>query len=224
LQSGRLLFVADYNPTNQKHIHKDGAYVALSGDEGKTWTMKRLPANILTLGYTTATQGPDGIIHIATTKNATNYEIELNEAWVLDRTAGQPDNLSKEIADIRHHTERYPDGKVKATWSTGRTPDGRVVLDSEERFFYSDGKPMWSVSFHDGEKTGTERYRREDGTLVWVKTYGADDAWTWDNFDREGKRTAESHWRKKTLLDSDVPYTTPDKIPGADKLPAPPGM
>ena len=75
------------NPKNEKHIHKDGAYVALSDDDGKTWTIKRLPLDILTVGYTTATQGPDGIIHIATSKNTVNYEIELNEAWVLDKTA-----------------------------------------------------------------------------------------------------------------------------------------
>jgi hypothetical protein len=224
LQSGRLFFVADYNPTNQKHIHKDGAYVALSSNDGGTWTMKRLPANILTVGYTTATQGPDGIIHIATTKNTTNYEIELNEAWVLDKSAGESESLPPRVADIQHHTERYPGGKVEATWSTGRTADGRVVLDGEERFFYPDGKPMWNASFHAGEKASTERYQREDGTLAWVKTYGADGMWTWENFDREGKRTAESHWRNKTLLDSDVPDTTPDKVPGADKLPTPPGM
>lgn len=28
LKSGRLFFVADYNPTHQKHLHKDGAYVS----------------------------------------------------------------------------------------------------------------------------------------------------------------------------------------------------
>ena len=84
LLDGKLFFVADFNPKNQKHIHKDGAYVALSSDDGKTWTIKPLPANILTVGYTTATQGPDGIIYIATTKNTVNYEIELNEAWVSD--------------------------------------------------------------------------------------------------------------------------------------------
>ncbi len=60
LASGRLFFVADYNPNHEKHIHKDGAFVALSNDDGKTWKMKRLPADILTVGYVTATQGPDG--------------------------------------------------------------------------------------------------------------------------------------------------------------------
>jgi len=83
---------------------------------------------------------------------------------------------------------------------------------------------MWTVSFHAGRKTGEERYQREDGTPMWVKTYGADNTWTWDTFDATGKRTAESHWRGKTLLSSDVPDGGPfDKVPGADKLPPPPG-
>ncbi len=69
LASGRLFFVADFNPHNEKHLHKDGAYVALSDDDGKTWKQKRLPADILTVGYVTATQGPDGVIHIVTSKN-----------------------------------------------------------------------------------------------------------------------------------------------------------
>ena len=43
LASGRLFFVADFNPNNEKHLHKDGAYVALSDDDGKTWKQKRLP-------------------------------------------------------------------------------------------------------------------------------------------------------------------------------------
>lgn len=64
LKSGRLFFVANFNPKPEKHIHKDGAYVALSDDDGKTWTMKPLPSNVLTVGYTTATQGADGVTHL----------------------------------------------------------------------------------------------------------------------------------------------------------------
>jgi len=60
------------------------------GGRRKTWKQKRLPADILTVGYVTATQGPDGLIHIATSKNTVNYEIELNEAWVLTPDAAKP--------------------------------------------------------------------------------------------------------------------------------------
>jgi antitoxin component YwqK of YwqJK toxin-antitoxin module len=125
---------------------------------------------------------------------------------------------------VQNFTEHYPNGKVKATWSAGRASDGRVLLDGAEHFFYASGKPMWTVTFRAGRKTGEERYQREDGTPIWVKAYGADSTWTWDTFDAAGKRTAESHWRGKTLLSSDVPDNGPfDKIPGADKLPPPSG-
>ncbi|HTF64872.1 MAG TPA: sialidase family protein, partial [Edaphobacter sp.] len=212
-----------FNPTHQKHLHKDGSYVALSNDDAKTWTIKRLPANVLTVGYTTATQGPDGVIHVVTSKNKVNYEIELNEAWILDKSAGDSQTPAGDLTHVQLFTERYPNGKTKATWSAGRAADGRVLLEGAEHFFYPSGKPMWTVSFHAGEKTGEERYQREDGTPIWVKTYAADGTWTWDNFDEEGKRTATSHWRGKTLLSSDVPDGPFDKVPGADKLPPPPG-
>jgi len=213
LLDGKLFFVADYNPKNQKHIHKDGAYVALSSDDGQNWTIKRLPSNIVTVGYTTATQGPDGIIHIATTKNTVNYEIELNEAWLLDKDATDQIASSSETESgkVTKHSERYPTGKFKSSWSTATLPDGRIVLEGLERFFYPSGRPMWTVNFHDGEKTGEERYQREDGTLIWLKTYNTDGTWTWQNYDAAGHLTATSHWHHKTLLNSDVPDTTPDK-------------
>jgi len=224
LHSGRLFFVADLNPNRQKHIHKDGAYVALSDDDGATWTMKQLPANILTVGYVTATQGPDGVIHIATTKNIVNYEIELNEAWVLDKNAGEETSAPAHVTGTKSYTERYPNGKVKATWSAGRSADGRVLLDGTERFFYPNGKPVWTVNFHAGDKTGEERFLREDGTPMWVKTYADDGTWTWENFDAAGKRVATSHWKGKHLISSDVPDGPVDKVPGSDKMPTPEGM
>jgi hypothetical protein len=153
-----------------------------------------------------------------------NYEIELNEAWILDKSAGDTQTPAGEITHIQHVTERYPSGKVKATWSAGRTADGRILLEGKQQFFYPSGKPMWTVTFHAGKKTGEERYQREDGTSIWVKNYSAGGTWTWHNFDEHGKQTAESRWRGKTLESSDVPENGPfDKIPGADKLGPPPG-
>ncbi len=206
LASGRLFFVADYNPKNEKHLHNDGAYVALSGDDGATWTVKRLPLEVHTVGYTTATQGADGVIHVVTSKNKPDYEIELNEAWILDKSAGANIAASGLVRDVQHFTERYPgSAKVMATWSAGRFADGRVLLDGPETFFYPTGKPMWSIDFHAGRKVGEERYFRADGTPVWVKQYATDGTWTWNNFDRAGKRIATSIWHGKTLLSSDVP-------------------
>jgi len=206
LASGRLFFVADYNPTNQKHIHKDGAYVALSDNDGKTWKMKHLPANILTVGYVTATQGLDGLIHIATSKNTVNYEIELNEAWVLDDSLSNratPD-LSQPITvtKVSEHRENWPNGKLKADWYSGRSSDGRILLEGPQTFYYPDGSKQWVATFHLGKKFGEEIQLRPDGSKIWQKTYSADGNWTWNNFNAAGKLTSESTWRGKTLMDA----------------------
>ena len=128
------------------------------------------------------------------------------------------------MTGTKSYTERYPNGKVKATWSAGRSADGRVLLDGTERFFYPNGKPVWTVNFHAGDKTGEERFLREDGTPMWVKTYADDGTWTWENFDAAGKRVATSHWKGKHLISSDVPDGPVDKVPGSDKMPTPEGM
>jgi hypothetical protein len=220
LASGRLFFVADAKPTRQMHKPTDGAYVALSDDDGANWTIKPLPRDIQTVGYVTATQGADGLIHIATTKNKPNFEIELNEAWVLDKNAGadaSPDDGP--VRDARRFTERYPNGKVYATWGAGRTESGRVLLEGPETFTYPDGKTMWSMTFDAGRKIGEERYLRADGTRVWVKTWAKDGSWTWDTFDREDKQTAESKWKGKTMESSTVPEPVLRKK--SDNLPEP---
>ncbi len=206
LASGRLFFTGDFNDGKQKHAHTEGAYVALSDDDGTTWTTKRLPADVLTVGYTTSTQGADGTIHIVTSKNSPNYEIELNEAWVLDKDATGADaaNTKAGNASVSHQVGDAHE-KTVATWGSLVVPDGRILLDGPESFTYANGKPMWSVTFKAGHKTGDEQYLREDGTPIWKKHYADDGTWTWDNFDASGKQIAESHWRNKTLLSSDVP-------------------
>jgi len=200
LASGHLFFVADRNPNHEKHLHKDGAFVALSNDDGKTWKIKTLPSDILTVGYVTATQGPNGIIHIVTSKNTVNYEIDLNEAWVLSPDAeASPDPDS--VGPVAKHTERWPSGKLKAEWDTARANDGEILLEGPQTFYFENGDPQWTASFHLGKNTGDETLYRLNGTKEWTKSYGAGDAWTWRTFDESGKPTAESHWRNKTLLD-----------------------
>jgi hypothetical protein len=205
LASGRLFFTGDYNPKHEKHLHKDGAYAALSDDDGAHWTIKRLPADVLTVGYTTSTQDASGVIHIVTSKNKPNYEIELNEAWVLDKEAGADcSSAPVSVAKTQQVSERLPNG-AKAQWSAAKAIDGRVLLDGPTTFSYASGKPMYSATFKAGQKVGEERYLREDGTPYWTKTYAGDGTWTWLNFDASGKQTAKSEWRGKTLVSSDVP-------------------
>jgi len=204
LASGRLFFVADYDPNNEKHVHKDGAFVALSDDDGKTWKQKSLPANIETVGYVTATQGPDGVIHIATSKNTVNYEIELNEAWVLSEASGD----NSVVGGLRalgstDHRESWPNGKLKAIWSSARASDGRILLEGPQTLYNEAGRKEWTTTFHLGNKIGDEFFYRADGSRLWQKTYALDGTWTWRNFDEAGNLTATSHWRNKTLIDAD---------------------
>ena len=206
LASGRLFFVADYNPNHEKHIHKDGAYVALSDDDGKTWKQKRLTANILTVGYVTATEGPDGVIHIATSKNTVNYEVELNEAWVLSDSEDKTPEPTA-IAHIEKHRELWPNGRLKSEWSTGRANDGEILLEGPQAFYFEDGRKQWTVQFHLGKKVGDETFYRADGTKEWVKSYGTNNEWTWRNFDGAGRQTSESRWRGKTLASADLAKT-----------------
>ena len=200
LASGKLFFVADYNPNRMKHIHKDGAYVAWSEDDGKTWRMKRLP-DVLTVGYVTATQGKNGIIHIVTSKNKPNYEIEMNEAWLLDSAAtGATTMLATTMRHVSRHVERYANGKPYAVWSDGQANDGEYLLNGRETFYFPNGHVQWICNYRLGKKTGFERLFRRDGSKAWEKTYGPKGSWTWRKFDHANRQTAESQWNGKTLV------------------------
>lgn len=202
LASGRLFFVADYNPKVMKHIHKDGSYAALSDDDGKTWKLRKLPDSIVTVGYTTSTQGPDGTIHIVTSKNKPDYEIELNEAWILSEAGISADPTS--ISALAHHSEKWPNGKLKGTWSTGRADDGRILLEGTKTLYDNAGRKQWIAQFHLGKKTGTEVFYRADGSKQWEKIYAPDGSWTWKLYDAAGKLTAESSWKGKTLAEATI--------------------
>jgi antitoxin component YwqK of YwqJK toxin-antitoxin module len=163
--------------------------------------MKRLP-EVLTVGYVTATQGKNGIIHIVTSKNHPNYEIELNEAWISDAANDAATTTPPTSIDhISRHIERYPDGAPRAVWSDGRANNGEMLLEGSETFYYPNGRVQWSLNYHLGRKTGVELLLRENGTKKWEKSYGPNDTWTWGVFDEAGQKTAESKWTGKTLVD-----------------------
>jgi len=207
LTSGRLFFVADFNPNHEKHLHKEGAFVALSSDDGKSWKIKRLPTDILTVGYVTATQAPNGLIHIVTSKNTANYEVVLNEAWVLAEDAAatpEPDS----VGPVTKHAEKWPNGKLKAEWGAARASDGEIVLEGPQTFYFENGAVQWTADFHLGKRVGDEVLYRADGSKLWAKSYGAEGSWTWRIFNDAGGPSALSHWRNKTLLDAE--FLTPN--------------
>jgi hypothetical protein len=171
LASGRLFFVADLFDKKKLGPEGAGAFVALSGDDGETWKTRRLP-HIVTVGYTTATQAPNGVIHIVTSKNEPPVHIELNEAWVLQ---GGPED-----AEAR----------------------GQYRLQGTQTFYYENHRKLWEVTYDRGRKTGVETLWNEDGGKRWERRYSPGGEWTWTIFGASGKVTAASRWRGKDLLDA----------------------
>jgi formylglycine-generating enzyme required for sulfatase activity len=171
LASGRLFFVADWSLRKTKQPRREGAFVALSDDDGDTWQQRDLPG-VCTVGYTTATQAPNGVIHVVTSKNTpADYDIELNEQWVLDGGAEAP---------------------VRAGY----------LLEGTGLFRYDNGGKQWEVTYKAGRKTGAETYWDRDGHKRWEKSYAADGVWTWRIFDPAGRPTAVSTWKGKDLIDA----------------------
>ena len=195
LASGRLFFVADLFDKKKLGGEGAGAFVALSDDDGETWQTRRLPG-MVTVGYTTATQAPNGVIHVVTSKNAPAPHIEMNEAWV--REGGPEFRESGASADAKAFRENYPGGRVKAEWSAARRASG-YRLEGTQTFYYRNGRKQWQATFVDGRRTGVETWWSDAGVKQWERTYAADGSWTWRIFDR-GELKEESRWKGKVLV------------------------
>jgi formylglycine-generating enzyme required for sulfatase activity len=203
LASGRLFFVADLY-ASKPGPRKPGAYVALSDDDGATWSKRDLPG-ISTVGYTTATQGPNGVIHIVTSKTGPELHIEMNEAWVRDGGPETPSDTA--VQDVKPYREDFAARKPMAEWSAGISPaDGKYRLDGRQTFYYFSGAKQWEATFSAGRRTGKETFWRADGKKLWEKTYEAEGTWRWAVFDDAGRQLAESRWNGKDLVDSRVLY------------------
>jgi formylglycine-generating enzyme required for sulfatase activity len=137
LASGRLFFVADLFDKKKLGPKGAGAFVALSDDDGETWTKRQLP-NLTTVGYTTATQAPNGVIHVVTSKSDPAVHIELNEAWVRE---GGPES-----------TER---GARRTGVETGRSADGRKQWERT----YTGDTWTWKIFDTAGRVTAESRWR-----------------------------------------------------------------
>jgi formylglycine-generating enzyme required for sulfatase activity len=137
LASGRLFFVADLFDKKKLGPKGAGAFVAVSDDDGETWTKRQLP-NLVTVGYTTATQAPNGVIHIVTSKSDPAVHIELNETWVLE---GGPESTS-------------PAGR-RTGLETGRSADGRKQWERN----YTGDTWTWKLFDAAGRVTAESRWR-----------------------------------------------------------------
>ena len=198
LASGRLFFVADNTIKKGPGPKREGSYVALSDDDGATWSRRELPG-ITTVGYVTATQGPNGVIHIVTSHNQPHdVSIHLNEAWVRE---GGPEQAVAKVRDIKTYREEFRPGRLKCTWSAGVSTSGIYLLDGRQVFYYESGARLWEATFRGGHKAGTEILWRENGVKQWERTYEADGRWTWQVYDDAGKPGAQSKWRGKDLIE-----------------------
>ena len=220
LASGRLFFAGDFQTRDgakqPRGINQFGAYVALSDDDGETWRIKRLPGALphesgtmslekqkiwsgdwshdyATLGYASAAQTRDGIVHLMTSMNHPNQHFELNEAWILsDAETGPQLNDDGNAGTFR---ELHADGKLKAEWSARTTRDGRYLLDGKETHYWNNGTRQWDVTFQNGRKTGTETYWGPDGKKRWAWQHRANDPSIWTQWWPDGKKKAESTWK-----------------------------
>lgn len=220
LKDGKLFMAGDFqnikmfsNPP-PAGITERGSYVALSGDEGKTWKIKKLPdvpppnewRGIVndgkpqegwgTLGYCVAAQEPNGIIHLVSSKSYPAKDYAMNEAWILSDDASEAYKEPGEAspAEIKHFEEKYPDGQVRIKYSGWIAHDGNFLLERKEEWFYKNGQKQYEVNYHNGYKTGTESYWNADGTLRWTRKYTPYATIIFTTYWHNGEKKSESTW------------------------------
>jgi len=210
LASGHLLFVSDSYFHKSKQApppgwkYGDDCFVAISKDNGATWHIKPLPVQLPprhrlghpTLGYSTVSQAPNGVIHLLTTISLPGLHYEFNEAWVWS-DAGDitPENSGGTIKD---YAERYPNGKLRSKWSARICPDGRYLLNGKQTDYYEDGTKEHQVTYKNGRKTGEEIFWSPNGTRLW--TWQRDlknNRAIWTHYWPNGNKKIESTWDTK---------------------------
>ncbi len=215
LKSGRLFFAGDFQDIQGKKptkITQNGSYVALSDDDGITWTIKplvgtqqHLNPNAMgghsTLGYSAACQAPNGMIHLITTLNTPCLHFELNEAWILsneDENASDKKLMASSatsISDIRKYSEMYPTGKVKIEFSGGIANDGRFLLHGSQTWYYDNGVRQREATYRLGRKIGQETYWSPTGQILWKWEYQDNGTSIWTQYWPNGQMKARSFWR-----------------------------
>ena len=207
LASGHLLFVSDSYMHKKKIAppqgwkYGDNCFVAVSKDNGTTWHIKPLPVQIPqhhrlghpSVGYVTARQAANGVIHILTTSTLPCLHYELNEAWIWS-DAGDitPETSSGKIKEFSEH---YPNGQLRSKWSAQICPNGRYLLHGIQSDYHKDGTLQHLATYVSGHKTGEETFWAPDGTKLWtwlrdLKTNRG----TWTHYWPNGRKKIESTW------------------------------
>ena len=218
LASGRLFFAGDFQTKTDVQpagVSQRGAFVALSDDEGKTWRIKPLPGaqphegNVLpprpgwgkashddaTLGYSVATQGANGVIHLITTMNHPCLHFELNEAWILDESAGLTEGTPVSVPKAQRFEEKHTGGQARCTYGGGVATDGRWLLEGPETWFYPDGRKQYEAAWRAGRKVGRETYWDAAGGVCWQWEHRDDGGSVWTQYWPGGQMKSQSTWR-----------------------------
>ena len=182
----------------------DGCFVAISTNNGAVWRIKPLPAQLPnhergtngTLGYVTARQAPNGVIHILTTGTQPCLHYELNEAWIFSDAGDIPPETTG--GTIKTFSEKYPNGKLRVTWSARITPHGRYLLNGKETDFYANGTKQHEVTYASGRKTGEETFWSPDGKKLWGWSHDLkNNRSVWTQFWPNGRKKIESTWNTR---------------------------
>lgn len=234
LKSGNLFMAGDFqnmkmfrNPP-PAGITERGAYVALSTDDGKTWKIKKLPSATPhqnwrgitdkswpnegwgTLGYCTATQNPNGIIHLISSKSLPAMEFAMNEAWILSDFESEV-HKSRGMASpdkIKHFEEKYPNGQVRLQYSGWTSDNGEFLLNGTESWYYENGQQQYEAVYYNGRKTEMEKYWDNAGHLSWTKEYTWYNTIIYTTYWNNGNKKSQSTW---SGIFAHGPTTTWDK-------------
>lgn len=220
LQDGKLFYAGDLQNLKMYQQHPPagvtmrGACVALSSDNGKTWKIKKLPLvpphngwkgivnqgkpqeGYGTLGYCTAAQEPNGIIHLVSSKSFPAMDYAMNEAWIRSDYGSQvwQDPGKAAPAEIRHFEEKYPDGRTRISYSGWISHDGSFLLEGKETWYYPNGQTEYEADYHNGHKKGTETFRNADGTLKWTKDHTIYGTTIFTCYWHNGQKKSQSTW------------------------------
>lgn len=209
LANGHLCFVSDsYNRKTglspDGWLYGQGCVVGISADNGKTWKIKRLPVTLPheadrkhgTLGYATARQAPNGVIHVLATMTQPCLHYEFNESWVLSDAGDLPPERDGGV--VRKYRETYASGAIRAKWSARICPNGRYLLEGKETTYYESGQKEHEVKYVRGCKTRTETFWAPEGTRVWRWTHQPKNGTsTWVQYWADGRKRMESHWNTR---------------------------
>jgi len=210
LADGNLFFVSDAFLNKAGRVPPDGwnygngSFVAISTNHGASWHVKPLPVQLPnhargtngTLGYVTARQAPNGVIHLLTTETQPCLHYELNEAWIFSDAGDMAPETSG--GTIKKFSEKYPNGKLRATWSARITPHGRYLLNGEETDFYANGAKQHEVTYASGRKTGEEIFWSPDGKKLWSWSHDLkNNRSVWTQYWPNGQKRIQSAWDTK---------------------------